>query len=534
MKLRYFKTLLPVSVMAMMSLTACVGDLDVNPEIDPKTNTTFQADATFNKVYANLGLTGRQAPAGMPDLEGKDEGSSGFIRVLWNSNELPTDEAICGWSDGGILGMTTNQWDASNDFINLLYYRLMYGVSVANHYLEQTDAATDAETVLRRAEVRFLRALHFYHLMDAFGNIPTPMAITDELPKQNTRKEAYALIEKELLECVTDMKDPRANTYGRADKAAAWMLLARLYLNAEVYTGTAQWDKAAEYAKKVMDAGYTLTPNYAYLFMGDNHTNGAQNEMILPVLQDGIKTFSYSGSTFLIASTRNSDMTANTGSWGTSEAWGGNRCRPELIKTFVPENTEATTADVKTAADMIKIAKDDRAMFYSADRKFENTKIGTFKDGYSCLKWTGLYSTGTSGSDTKFADTDVPLMRVAEAYLTYAEAKFRANGEKSTTEVADAINALRTRANAAKQMAYTKQEILNEWQKEFYFEGRRRIDLIRFGKFGGYSNDYVWSWKNGVKAGSNFDVTRNIFPIPAEEMNANYLLVQNPGYNGNK
>lgn len=527
---RYIKSLLPVAVMGMVSLTSCVGDLDVNPEIDPKTNVTFQADPAFNKVYANLGLTGRQGPAGAPDLEGKDEGASGFIRVLWNSNTLPTDEAICGWSDGGILGMTTNQWDASNDFINLLYYRLMYGVSVANHYLEKTAEATDAESTVRKAEVRFLRALHFYHLMDAFGNIPTPMTISNELPKQNSRAEAFALIEKELTECLPDLKEARTNTYGRVDKVAAWMLLARLYLNAEVYTGTAQWSKAAEYAKKVMESGYTLAPKYAHLFMGDNDKNGAQNEVILPIIQDGITTFSYAGSTFLIASTRNADMTANEGSWGITEQWGGNRCRPTLIENFIPENTEAVTKDVGNAAKMISIAKDDRALFYSMDRKFTNDKIGTFKDGYSCLKWNGLYSTGTGGHDSKFADTDVPLMRVAEAYLTYAEAIFRANGKKSNAEVTNAINALRTRAHAATQQAYTEQEILNEWQKEFYFEGRRRIDLIRFGMFGGYSNKNTWTWKNGVKNGSNFAATKNIFPIPTEEMNANHSLKQNPGY----
>lgn len=513
-----------------LSMTACVGDLDVNPEIDPNTITSFNDDASFNKVYANLGLTGQKGPSDSPDLEGKDEGAGGFIRVIWNSNELPTDEAICGWGDGGIGTMTSNLWDASNDFINLLYYRLMYGVSLANNYLDCTEGATEAETVTRRAEARFLRALFNYYLLDAFGNIPCPTTISNELPEQKSRAEVYAFIEQELLECEKDMKTPRSNTYGRADQACAWMLLARLYLNAEVYTGTAQWAKAAEYAKKVMNGGYSLAANYAQLFMGDNDTNPAKSEIIFPILQDGVDTRSYAGSTFLVASTYNSDMKETVGSWGSTEGWAGNRCRPELIKLFVPDNTEAATAEKGTAAEMIAVAGDDRAMFYSKGRKFDNEKVGTFSSGYSCIKWTGLYSTGSEGRDSKFVDTDMPLMRLAEAYLTFAEATFRANGEKCTDDVTNTLNELRLRAHAATKNVYTKQEILDEWQKEFYFEGRRRIDLIRFNKFGGYNCDYIWTWKGGVKEGTNFAEFRNIYPIPAEDMNANSNLKQNKGY----
>lgn len=525
MKLSNFKILLP-SLFLGLVMGSCVGDLDVDPEIDPNTITTYNDDYSFNKVFANLGLTGRQGPAGQPDLVGKDEGSSGFFRVIWNANELPTDEAICGWADGGIATMVTGQWDASNDFINLLYYRLMYGVSVTNNYLDQTVDATNSETLTRRAEVRFLRALHFYYLLDAFGNVPCPTTISTDLPEQKTSKEIYDFIEKELTECATDMKAPRTNTYGRPDQVAAWMLLARLYLNAETYTGTPQWAKAAEYAKKVMDSGYSLAPNYAELFMGDNNSNAAKDEVIFPILQDGIQTTSYSGSTFVVASTYLDDMPQH----GTTESWAGNRCRPNLIFNFFGSDAETKTAEIDDVNQMILLAKDDRARFFSKDRKLANEKVGTFKDGYSCMKWTGLYSTGSGGNDSKFVDTDIPLMRLAEAYLTFAEATFRANNEQSTAAVANALNALRTRAHAATKQAYTKQDILDEWQKEFYFEGRRRTDLIRFNKFGGYNNDYVWPWKGGTKEGTNFASYRNIYPIPAEDLNANDKITQNPGY----
>lgn len=528
MKIRYFKGILPLLTLGL-GLTACTGDLDVNPNKDPNTNTTFNEENNFNKIYATLGLTGRQGPAGMPDLVGKDEGSSGFIRVLFNSNQLPTDETICAWSDGGIGTLTTGLWDSSNDFINLLYYRLYYGIIVVNNYLENTTGVTDADGLARRAEARFIRALYYYHLLDAFGNVGTPLTISTENPTQTPRAEVFKLVEDELKEILPDLKDVKTNAYGRVDKAAAWLLLARLYLNAEVYTGTARWNDAATYAKMVMDSQYTLAPVYRNLFLGDNDSNGAQVEVLLPVLQDGVRTNSYSGSSFLVASTHVNTMTAAGLTWGTAEGWGGNRSRENLIKTFIP-SAETTAQNISTEAAMVALAGDDRALFYSQGHTFGNDDVKTFTNGFANIKWSGLYSTGANGSDVKFVDTDVPLLRAAEAYLTYAEATFRANGNVSNSTVASTLNTLRTRAHAATQTAYTEQDILDEWQKEFHFEGRRRIDLIRFKRFGGYNVTYTWPWKGGTRSGSAFAATRNIYPIPTEDLNANRNLTQNPGY----
>ncbi|MGL5957042.1 MAG: RagB/SusD family nutrient uptake outer membrane protein, partial [Phocaeicola sp.] len=375
-----------------------------------------------------------------------------------------------------------------------------------------------------RAEARFLRALYYYYAMDLFGNIPFITELSDKNPPQATRKEIFEFIEKELVGygseagCLEAMKEPRTNTYGRVDKAAGWLLLARLYLNAEVYTGTPQWEKAVENAAKVIASPYKLSTEYRNLFMGDNNENGAQNEVLLPILQDGVDTQNYGGTFFLIASTRSEDM----GESNTSENWAGNRARHDMMKKFFPNGT----APEKNENEMIAAAQDKRALFFGEKRKIAVDTVSIFTNGYSCAKFTNLRTDGEKGKDNKFVDMDFPLMRLAEAYLTLAEAKTRLG---KLGEATSAIDALRTRAGANKKDQYTLDDICDEWSREFAFEGRRRMDLIRFDKFGG-NNNYMWEWKGGIKEGTNFNKTKNIYAIPTREIEANSNLTQNPGY----
>ncbi|MBR3717820.1 MAG: RagB/SusD family nutrient uptake outer membrane protein [Bacteroidaceae bacterium] len=519
---KYTKTLLPVAALSLtLGLTSCTGDLDVDPTIDKSTSMEFNRDAVFAKIYANMVLTGQNGPAGDGDIADIDEGTSDFFRQIWNMNELPTDEAICSWGDPGIPELNFGTWDASHGMITGEYYRIYFGITLANSFLTQTADDSDAETVKMRAEARFLRALYYYYAMDFYGNVPFVTALTSENAPQASRAEVFSFIESELTDCVNDMSEPKQGTYGRADKAAAWLLLSRLYLNAQVYTGTPQWAKAAEYAKRVMDSAYKLTPNFKYLFMGDNNSNGAQDEIIFPLLVDGIDTQSYGGAQFLIASTNKDDM----GDHGTSESWAGNRARKQLVEIFFPNSEPPTGLDV---AGMVTAAGDDRAMFFSLDRNLSVEETSNFTDGFSVGKFTNCYSTGVNPRDSKFVDMDVPFMRAAEAYLTYAEAQTRLG---NTGEAKTAIDALKDRAHAtaSKQGVYSLDDICDEWAREFMFEGRRRMDLIRFGRFGGNS-DYVWEWKGGARNGSNFSAQRNVFGLPTKDIVANNNLVQNPGY----
>ena len=405
------------------------------------------------------------------------------------------------------------------------------------------------------AEVRFLRAFQFYLLTDAFGNIPFATTISGDNPEQYTRAQVCEFIEKELkaitgeddTDNATVLNDPKPKKYGeagygRVDKAAAWMLLSRIYLNSEVYTGTPRWQEAADYAKKVMDSAYKLHTvgydangrqftAYQMLFMGDNSKTDAAYEAVFPVIQNGTRTTSWGGTDFLICSTADADMHPNrydetevNGLYNNS-AWSGNRARPELVRLFFP-NDDAPSGH---AYDLAEIAEDDRALFETEGRYLNVDDESNFKYGYAVAKFNNFMCDGSKGSDITFPDTHLFYMRVAEAYLTYAEALTRMNGDVAPAEAVAAINAIRGRAHALQRNRYTLDQILDEWGREFYFEGRRRVDLIRFNKFGG-DTGYEWQWKGGVYAGRDFEAFRNVFAIPTDDLIANSKLTQNPGY----
>lgn len=523
-----FKKMIPATALLLsLGLGSCVNDLDVEP-IDPSTVMEADIEAIYNKCFASMALAGNGGADGDCDIDGLDGGTTGFVRQLWNANELTTDEAICCWGDEGIPAFNYNQWGASHPMLKGFYYRLYFGITMCNYYL--TEAAD--YNAQMTAEVRFLRAMYYYHLMDCFGNVPFMTNISNEKAPQYTRQQMYDFIEKELTECEKDMVAPQTNTYGRPDQAAAWMLFARLYLNAEVYTGTAQWEKAANYAEKIMKSSYKLHTEgtedwsaYQMLFMGDNGENGAQVEAILPLLQDGITSTSYGTTMFLMASTFKADMTlVGTATNNTTEAWAGNRARPQLVQKFFPSGN----IPLATTEEILKAAGDDRALFWGKGRTLDVTDVADFAKGISIAKFTNFYTEGSS-HNSKYPDSDFFLMRAAEAWLTYAEATARANGNVVTDLGKAAIDEIRDRANAGTKSKYTLDDILDEWSREFYFEGRRRTDLIRFNRFGG-NTDYQWQWKGGSENGINFSTDLNVFAIPDTELNTNPNLKQNKGY----
>lgn len=532
-----FKITVPAAALLLtVGMTSCTKDLDVTP-IDPN-YAEPSAELFYNKCYATMATAGNGAADDDSDVDGIDGGTSGYYRQMWNEQELTTDEAICGWGDEGISGFTYNTYDASHPMLRGFYYRLTTDITFCNQYLEQFGSYNAAMT----AEIRFLRALHYFYLMDGWGNVPFTTAVSSEKPRQAQRAEVYAFIESELLDLEKDLLDAKAKTssdanYGRVDKAAAWLLLARLYLNAEVYTGTAQWAKAAEYAKKVMDSDYKLNTTgsgvwsaYRMLFMGDNGETSAAKEIIFPLLQDGVRTTSWGCGLYLIAGTFKIDMLENpldpTQVNGTNQQWEGSHARPQLVAKFFPNNDAPLGLH---GYEMTEAAGDDRALFNSIGRTLQNDEVGVFTSGFSVAKFTNFKTDGSIGHDPTHVDMDVPLMRKAEAYLIYAEATARQNGNKATNDGVNALNQLRLRAHASAKSSFTLNDIMDEWSREFYFEGLRRTTLIRFGQYGG-NTSYRWSWKGGTQEGRDFPATRNLFAIPATDLTANSNLVQNPGY----
>lgn len=550
---KFFKHIIPAAALILGApvFTSCVNDLDVEP-IDPSLQTEVDAGQLLNKCYANFAVAGQGGANGDSDVDGIDGGTSGLYRQMWNSNELTTDEAICSWGDPGIPEFNYCNYDGSHPMLRGYYYRLYVGVAFCNQYLKDFSDENPTWT----AEVRFLRALDYYLLMDAYGNVPFTTEISSENPPQAKRAELFDFIESELLAVAGE--NPEDNTYilndarakkkgdagwGRVDKAAAWLLLSRLYLNAEVYTGSARWADAAKYAQKVMDSPYKLNTvgynandrewsAYQMLFMGDNGTTDAAYECIFPLLSDGQRTTSWGVSLFLMASTFADGMHADPYNASalngvSGQAWAGNRARPDLVKLFFPDFEPI----VGQARDVAMDAGDDRALFVTDGHTLEIDDPSKFEQGYGVAKFINFTTNGGTTSDATFPDMNVFFFRAAEAYLTFAEANMRANGGAATEEALAAINALRTRANTYKfrMNNLTLDKVLDEWGREFYFEGRRRIDLIRFNRFGG-NVDYRWAWKGGVKNGQNFESYRNIFAIPTTDKVANPNIQQNPGY----
>lgn len=544
-----------VLFVSTISMTSCVDDLNVTP-IDPSVTQVVDQDALFAKIYSSLALTGQSAPTGDADVAGVDEGFSAFYRSIWNANELTTDEALWAWNDTGIPELQYNTWSSANLLLKGLYGRLYFNITLCNHFLTLTDGITNAKTVKQRAEARFMRAMNYYYLLDMFGNVPFSEVVTlNDYAPQKKRTDLFTYVNNELSACAGGMYQiGEAKPYYRVNVVANWLLRARLFLNSEVYTGTLNttyMDSAAFYAAKVIDpsSGYSLCPTFRHLFMADNAgvldgstVNQAPSEIIFPIAQDGVQTKNWGGSMFLIAATRSGDMPSS----GIKAAWSCARARATLVKKFFPgsavfsDNNDLTTAKVPTLS-----VKDSRALFLKGGVVIKkkdgtdsiNTAVrtmgiisNTFTQGYSVIKFSNLRADGGKPHDNEWPDMDVPFMRQAEAYLTYAEATMRGGTLVDGYTALDAVNRIRTRAGKTTALtSLTLQNIIDEWAREFFFEGRRRMDLVRFNQYGG-ATGYNWDWKNGVVGGEDFDVHYNIFPIPATDLSANPNLIQNPEY----
>ncbi len=519
-------------LLASLSLTSCLNELD---QSDPATASLPTADELYStpegytkalaKLYAGFATTGQTGPAGSPDISGIDEGFSQYIRGLWYMQELTTDEAVIGWNDQTIKDFHYQTWSAGDNFISATWSRLDYEIKNCNEFLRQStdeklaarglDAAAKEKIALYRAEARFLRALSYWHFIDLFGGrvgLVTENDPTDYfLPEQATTREVFDFVEKELKEIEPLLKEPRTNDYPRADRAAAWMLEAKLYMNAQVYIGTDRFNDAFTPLNNIIGAGYSLHTDYDELFLADNDRNGAQNEVIFAIAFDGLKTQTYGGTTFLVHAPIGGSM--NPTDFGVAGGWGGVRTTANFVDKF-----EAG-------------APDDRANFYTNGQKREIADISTFSDGYAIAKWKNVTAAGAQGSDATgtFADTDFPMFRLADAYLMYAECAARTGA--NTAQGVNYLNLVRQRAygsNAFNVSSLNLNFILDERGRELHWEGHRRTDLIRFGKFTGGS--YVWEWKGNTKNGSPTPSFRKLFPIPLTALAANPLLQQNTGY----
>ncbi len=519
-----------------IAVSACSKKLDLFPKNDFTSENAYSTVAGYRsvlaKVYGGLATTGNVGPAGNSDIQGLDEGSqSPFIRGFFNCQELPTDEAVVAWNDQTIKDFHGLRWSSSDPFLLGMYARPIYNVMVGNEYLrESTDdklasrniTGADADAIKKtRAEVRFLRAFNYWVMMDIFGKstfIDESNVVGTTLPGEKTRAELYAYIESELKAIETELATVKTIEYGRVDQGACWALLARLYLNAQTYTGTPKYTEAITYAKKVIAGGYSLHGNYRELFMADNDKR--VNDLIFSVNCDGLRTKSYGNTTFFVHCAAGDDHNE----FGVGGGWYGYRATKGLANLFTD----------------LSGGTDKRAMFTTtrygtSPAQIEIPDISVFDNGLHVNKFRNIRSDGAAVSDVNrdFSDVDFPIFRLSEMYLIYAEAVLRGGTGGDGATALNYINLIRTRAygNASGNISagqLTLQFVLDERGRELYWEGHRRTDLIRYGML--TTNTYVWPWKGGVASGTSVDPKYNIFPIPAANRTANPNLSQNPGY----
>ena len=527
--------LLGISLLLLgMLFPSCTNDLDQAPE---STNAIpgeqfFSTPESYKqnlaKLYAGFATSGQSGPSGTPDISGIDEGESQYIRGFWLMQELTTDEAVIAWNDGTIKDLHAQKWTSLDRFITATFARFSFQIVNCNEFLRQTtddklaargvDAALKAEIATYRAEARFLRAMTYWHLIDTFGGgskVEEDSPTTFFYPDYATRAELYKFVDDELTAITPLLKDPKTNVAYRVDRAAAWMLQAKLYMNSQVYVNTNKYAAASDLLTKVInESGRTLHTNYNQLFFADNDRNGAQNEFIFTIAFDGLHTQTYGGTTFLTHAPVGGSMPA--AEFGINGGWAGIRTTSAFVDKF-----DANTTDT-------------RGQFYTDGQSKEITNIGTFTDGYAVQKFRNVTVDGVQGSDKagNFSDSDFPIFRLADAYLMYAECAVRGEGGNLGTATTY-VNDLRTRANAATVPTLTADAtgldfILDERARELHWEGHRRTDLIRFGKFTG--GIYLWPWKGGVSGGAPTQSFRDLFPIPANALSSNSKLQQNPGY----
>ena len=560
MKKIFIKT--AMASMLCMGFVSCADELNIK-SIDPQSSPTYTVQGLLAKQYATLGLTGQKGPDGSSDFStGDPEGEYGFIRTVFNLQELMTDETAWAWQENpGITPITSMSWTKDNVRVDYAYQRLIFNVTLYNQFIsEQTGSLSDDQV----AEVRFLRALNYYYFLDLFRKAPFKDTFDNNLPIEKKGKDLYEWLDNELTTIEPLMAEVGAyNTakdFGRADRGAAYALHARLALNSEVYTDgqVKDYQKAIHYCDEIINSGkYDLSrvpkngySGYQQLFMGDNDCNPeAMKEIIFPIRQDGLKARAYAGTTYLVSAATIGGMPyASTG-----DPWKCMFARENLIEKFFPNKNDipkATVDDVLKnpskeqviakdsekgigTADVIAKAKDDRALLYMGVGGCEEGKVRTINpgeaitgplNGASFVKWSNLHADGSTQHDQNYSDTDFPVFRLAEIYLTRAEAKYRLGQDG----LADILKVQDRAHRASKATSVNEQTLIDEWCREFFMEGRRRSDLVRFGLYTG--SKYLWSFKGGSENGQGVPSYYNIYPIPDNEIKNNPNMTQNPKY----
>ena len=541
MKMNFKRIFSAVAAAAM--LTACVGDLNTIPlnPTDVTSETAYGADEQgyvqgLAKIYFQLTSNNTQ------DLQVADGGASEFVRAFWSTQEVTADAAKCAWGDAWVNDLNNNTWkgDVLNDAVYAVYVRTLQGIAYVNEYLRQTsDANLDlrgcsaevkAKVQQFRAEARFLRAYFYWAAMDTFGQVPFSTENTQfgggYNPPQQPREYIFNYIVEELEDLASESSAMPAaqSNYPRADKGSVLGLLARVYLNAEVYAGKAMWAEAKAACEQIYGLGYALAPTHAELFRGDNGENAdVKKEFLFAASYDAESNQSYGGTTYLTLSTLSGDDGA-VNIIGINGGWAGNRVPYEYVAKFF---TDVKGQNYETGEYSYT---DKRAGYFYIKGRTESMEnnLNIFLNGWSCIKFNNVphdmdaVEFAATAATKNFSDIDWPLIRLGEIHLIYAEACIHAGGS-----AADQLAALAERAGVAAPATVDAEWLMAERARELMWEAHRRTDLIRYGK---WLSGYNWTFKGGNFGGQDLPAHFNVFPVPSTELATNLDLQQNPGY----
>lgn len=522
-------------VLGLMALTGCIAGLTgcTKLDIDPVSSLT---PANFPKTEAQfIAATG---PIYTTFRGGPD-------RAYWLTANLAADENVMvarggNWFDGGIYAaMNLHTYDQDNSLVQADWSWGFSTISTCNQVLSLfstvEESAAKSQTV---AEIKTMRALSYFYMMDMFGNIPISRTFGDTTNlSTQSRAQVFAFIESELLEQVPNLSTAvDATTYGRPTKYLAYALLAKLYINAAYYVGTDRSNDAVAMCDQIITAGkYALDADYLGMFKPNN---GPQiKDFIFAVPFDNIQALNqyyarftmhpalrakysmpyspagpiYSFSSYYALYTDPNDIRSKQYLTGKQYTHTG---EPIMITTTNKGLDDSYSGPNPTATVLHQLEfTPDIIWRNNATFDIGNDELAN-EQGYRNIKF---YPDSTS--TTRNQSNDLPLFRYADILLTKAEAILRGGTATNGDTPLSLVNAVRARANAGALTAVTLPVILDERGRELAMEMWRRNDLIRFGQ-------YEKTW--GIK--TNTDPQRRIFPIPKGEIQLNPKLVQNPGY----